>query len=141
MLIQGAEGKQKRHINPLTRYGPHDASSNLSEFLIDGQPYLSGYKEVPNRPHLIVVPNTLIPQWKHSLTCWLKQGSADVLVYAEGKREKNEFWATNGPYESSLFKNSGELHCIVILASKEVISMSYWVLGSCSISTIGSWPG
>ena len=76
---------------------------------------------MPNRPHLIVVPNTLIPQWKHSLTCWLKQGSADVLVYAEGKQSRNEFWATNGPYESSLFKKSGELHHMIILASKEVI--------------------
>src|SRR5260370_27975687 len=109
MLIQGAEGKQKRHINPLTRYGPHDASSNLSEFLIDGQPYLSGYKEVPNTPHLIVVPNTLIPQLKHSLTCWFKQGSADVLVYAEGKRATNEFCATNGPYECSLMIVSAQI--------------------------------
>src|SRR5258708_20237627 len=122
MLIQGAEGKQKRHINPLTRYGPHDASSNLSEFLIDGQPYLSGYKEVPNRPHLIVVPNTLIPQWKHSLTCWLKQGSADVLVYPEVNREKNEFWTTNAPYQSSFFRNSANFHCLITIPSNHTIS-------------------
>ncbi|KAF8318839.1 SNF2 family N-terminal domain-containing protein [Cantharellus anzutake] len=73
-------------------------------FLHCNQPYLSGHSEVPNWPHLIIVPNTLVPQWKHSLTCWLKPASADVLVYAEGKQARNEFWAPNGPYESSLFK-------------------------------------
>lgn len=58
-------------------------------------------KNYPSRPHLIVVPGTLISQWEHELKCFFKFKFVDLFLYPSGLPYHREFWKPGGIYESS----------------------------------------
>lgn len=47
---------------------------------------------LPNHPHLIIVPETLLGQWESELRVLLKPGFVDIFTFAGGKDIKKIFW-------------------------------------------------
>ena len=93
--------------------------SNLCH--IEKTPFLAGSTQLPNAPHLIIVPGGLLPQWYSCLMGWLTQGSCDILMYGSGPKAQAEFWdKEKGPYFSSKYGQTQQHYRIIILATKEV---------------------
>ena len=82
----------------------------------DNQPYLGGEKEIPNYPHLILAPGTLIAQWEHELKVFFLPRKVDILTYTGKKAEHQEFWGDTGPFKTSKHDD----HQKIILASHSV---------------------
>jgi hypothetical protein len=84
--LGGAEppSSSGRHWRPPRITRPHHFAANVDkDHLLD-----------PNRPALIVVPPSLLSQWKEELNRWLKPGTADLFTYT-GKFDMNNrkaFW-------------------------------------------------
>ena len=73
------------------------------------------------RPHLLIAPNGVVHQLAGEARGWFQKGAMDILILAGGEAAAREFFALSGPYRSSHFYSSGELHRIVIIASQNVI--------------------
>lgn len=56
---------------------------------------------VPDHPHLILVPNTLIDQWFTELQVFFKRGSVDIFLYPTAAKDWKSFWDSNSPYSKS----------------------------------------
>ncbi|RXW11304.1 hypothetical protein EST38_g14551, partial [Candolleomyces aberdarensis] len=84
-------------------------------------PFLKGSLEIPDLPHLVLIPGTLLRQWEHELQCFFKNKSIDLLVYGTGLAEHKEFWKPDGLYHSS---NHPASHRI-ILASQSSLQQDF----------------
>jgi TATA-binding protein-associated factor len=85
----------------------------------EASPYLGSDKTLPNSPHLIVVPGTLLSQWEAELKTLFNPKYFKVLLYGTGKAVHDSFWSEDGP-----FHNTKEQVCanVVIVASHSVSS-------------------
>jgi len=61
--------------------------------------YLGSTEGIPDGPHVIVVPGTLISQWKDELMLWFLRHNIEILVYVGGDKAREEFWSENGPWQ------------------------------------------
>lgn len=69
--------------------------------IIVKSPYLGTCNPLPELPHLIVVPGTLLSQWEGELKTVFKRGTVDILVYGTRKAARERFWAPDGPFHAS----------------------------------------
>lgn len=72
------------------------------------------------KPHLIVVPNSVITQAILKAKSWFGKGAFDILIYHGGAQAAMQFWSAEGPLKSSHFYKSGDLHHIIIFATHSV---------------------
>jgi SNF2 family DNA or RNA helicase len=73
----------------------------LNHIFAEANPYLGETKKLPDLPHLVVVPGTLLSQWDSELRVLLKPKSFDILMYGTGKALHDKFWAPDGPFHMS----------------------------------------
>jgi len=59
-------------------------------------PFLSEYKELPKLSHLILIPGTLLAQWKKGLKTMFKPRSFDILEYFAGKAQQENYSSISG---------------------------------------------
>jgi hypothetical protein len=83
------------------------------------------------KPHLVVVPNSVITQVVLEAKSWFSKGAFDILVYHGGAQAAQQFWSAEGPLKSSNFYKSGDLHHIIIFATHSVWPKTY----SCCLLT------
>ncbi|TFK19678.1 hypothetical protein FA15DRAFT_601103 [Coprinopsis marcescibilis] len=99
-------------------------------------PYLKGHSQFPNRPHLIVVPGTLVSQWVHELRSFFQAKSIDILLYGTGEEAHNSFMKAGGLYESSKHEP-----CLrIIIATQSAIHQDFLRLYSNERRTRGVLP-
>ncbi|KAF9513958.1 hypothetical protein BS47DRAFT_1295599 [Hydnum rufescens UP504] len=98
----------------------------LSHFLlfliipIEDNPFFAGVRDIPEQPHLIVVPHGLVLQWQQEAQTWFKKGAIDIFPYTGTVQSHRFFWGKDGPYQNSEFFKSGKLSRIIIIASQNV---------------------
>jgi hypothetical protein len=69
--------------------------------ITDGNPYFGGSRTIPNRPHLILVPGTILGQWESEIKMVLNPKAFDLFIYTTGKAFREEFWSDEGPFSQS----------------------------------------
>ncbi|KAJ2914050.1 hypothetical protein MD484_g6375, partial [Candolleomyces efflorescens] len=84
-------------------------------------PYLKDSSSIPNLPHLVVMPGTLLRQWEHELQCFYKSKSVDILIYGTTPEEHADFWRPDGIYHSSRLPPSHR----IILASHSALQRDF----------------
>ncbi|KAF9515173.1 hypothetical protein BS47DRAFT_1361249 [Hydnum rufescens UP504] len=85
--------------------------------IIRDRPFLGHSSALPERPHLILVPNALVGQWTTELRTWLAAGAWDIFTYCGGSKSTAQFWEESGPFRRSRFYKNGQLSRIIIVAS------------------------
>lgn len=83
----------------------------------EASPYLGADNTLPNSPHLIVVPGTLLSQWEAELKTLFNPKYFKVLLYGTGKSVHDSFWSEDGPFHNTKKEVSAN---VVILASHSV---------------------
>ncbi|GLB33117.1 putative helicase [Lyophyllum shimeji] len=100
---------------------PGAKSAMLPPIIRKENPYLGAHATVPDLPHLIIVPGTLLSQWETELKVVLKPKSFDILMYGTGKAAHEQFWAPNGPFHTSKHKPSHR----IIVASHSALQQDF----------------
>ena len=105
------------YVNSSVKFNlfPGDASY-LGAFNLKNKDTLSSLK----KPHLIIVPNSVITQAVLEAKAWFLKGAFDILVYHGGNEAARQFWSDEGPLKSSNFYKEGNLHHIIIFATHSV---------------------
>lgn len=85
------------------------------------RPFLGNNETVPDHPHLILVPGTLVAQWVHELKVVLKPYSFDIFTYGSGRDTHEAFFAESGPFNTSRFTANR-----IIVASHSVCQLCYY---------------
>ncbi|KAK0197634.1 P-loop containing nucleoside triphosphate hydrolase protein [Armillaria mellea] len=62
--------------------------------VIKDLPFFCGRKEVLNKPHLLIVPNTLLGQWRQELKKWFRPHTIDILVLPSTERGWEDWYKT-----------------------------------------------
>ncbi|KAG2122464.1 P-loop containing nucleoside triphosphate hydrolase protein [Suillus bovinus] len=79
------------------------ASINLTNLrpapILAERPYFAGRDAIPNLPHVIIVPNSLINQWYSELRTFFAPGAVEIYRYPSAESEFGDFW--NGPWATS----------------------------------------
>lgn len=101
-MMKGSVGESVKLPPLLSKFNSTFLSKQKLIRLPEEKPFLGEYKELPKRPHLILVPGTLLAQWKHGLETVFKPRSFDILEYPGGKAQREQFWAPDGPFHSSI---------------------------------------
>ena len=69
---------------------------------IDGKTSFMGKTGVPNAPHAIIVPNTLVNQWRRELKGFFKPHAIDIFVLPTARAAlKDYFEDENSPWKKS----------------------------------------
>ncbi|TFK61411.1 P-loop containing nucleoside triphosphate hydrolase protein [Pluteus cervinus] len=63
--------------------------------------FFAGEGRVPNRAHLIVVPLSLLDQWKRELRTFFKPNAVDIFQLSGNYQSVKKFFAADGPFEKS----------------------------------------
>jgi len=87
----------------------------MTKSTIANASYLAEHQCLPQLPHLIVVPGTILSQWEVELKTLFLPQSVDIFVYTGGK-SRAAFWAADGPFHSSKL----ELGYRIIIATHTV---------------------
>jgi hypothetical protein len=96
-------------------------------------PWLNNDRTVPDLPHLIVVPGTLMAQWEHELKVFFQPKKVDILKYTGGPLQHEQFWdPVCGPFSMSKHDD----HHKIILATHSVRKLTLHLsLAHCSVGT------
>lgn len=70
-------------------------------FITDENPYFGGSRSIPNKPHLIIVPGTILAQWESEIKMALNPKAFDLFIYTTGKAFREEFWSDEGLFAQS----------------------------------------
>ncbi|KIJ57836.1 hypothetical protein HYDPIDRAFT_34751, partial [Hydnomerulius pinastri MD-312] len=62
-------------------------------------PYFAGSNDIPNLPHIIVVPNSLVGQWNSELLTFFAPNAIEIYRYPTASKEFGPFW--EGDWRSS----------------------------------------
>ncbi|TFK59812.1 hypothetical protein BDN72DRAFT_780239 [Pluteus cervinus] len=84
-------------------------------------PFLREYNQLPDFPHLIIVPGTLLVQWELELKGVGKPAAFDLFVYKANRDFHKAFWAEGGPWalsEQPMFRR-------IILASHSALLQDF----------------
>lgn len=68
---------------------------------IEKRPFLAASDKIPDLPHLVVVPGTVLAQWEQEIKTLFRPASVDVLIYGTGVAQHTAFWSQSGAYHSS----------------------------------------
>ncbi|THV02122.1 hypothetical protein K435DRAFT_853107 [Dendrothele bispora CBS 962.96] len=69
--------------------------------VVDGLPFLKDSSKIPNLPHVIVVPGTVLQQWIDEIKILFISMSIDLFVYTCPKSGNAEFWGPESPLSKS----------------------------------------
>ncbi|QRW09610.1 ATP-dependent DNA helicase [Ceratobasidium sp. AG-Ba] len=95
-------------------------------------PYLAGLDQVPNLPHLIVVPTTLSDQWACEVEKFTSKGSFHVVRFCTGQPNLSRFFAPgSGDYATAAGHEGKRADRVIVIADQSV-----GVLSSLRVSTI-----
>ena len=72
------------------------------------------------KPHLVILPNSVITQAVLEAKAWFGKGAFDILVYHGGAQAAKQFWSDEGPLKSSHYYKNGDFHHIIIFATHSV---------------------
>ncbi|KAM6491331.1 P-loop containing nucleoside triphosphate hydrolase protein [Amanita muscaria] len=87
--------------------------------LLADKPFFMGTAGVPNAPHAIIVPNTLINQWRRELKCFFKPHAIDIFVLPTARAAlKDYFEDSSSPWK----KSNHELVFRVVLVPHSVFN-------------------
>jgi SNF2 family DNA or RNA helicase len=86
-------------------------------YIIVTLPYLAEDKTLPNLPHLVIVPGTLLSQWEAELRTLFNPKFFKILMYTPGKALREDFWSEDGPFYSTRQKLASN---VIIIASHSV---------------------
>ncbi|KAG2136443.1 hypothetical protein DEU56DRAFT_756348 [Suillus clintonianus] len=89
MTLQKAKGIL-RYLNPL---------QICQAPILNNRPYFAGMKSIPNLPHLIIVPNSLLGQWRSELRIFFAPRTIEIYEYPTAEKEFAGFWT--GPWAKS----------------------------------------
>ncbi|RDB15031.1 Protein CHROMATIN REMODELING 5 [Hypsizygus marmoreus] len=92
--------------------------------IIQSNAYLREHVSLPDLPHLIVVPGTLLSQWQAELKTVFKPKSIDILMYGTGKALHDHFWSKDGPFHTSNHRPSNR----IIIASHSALQQDFSLL-------------
>ncbi|KAG2136436.1 hypothetical protein DEU56DRAFT_756342 [Suillus clintonianus] len=67
--------------------------------IISTRPYFAGQKSMPNLPHIIIVPNSLLGQWGSELRTFFAPKTIEIYVYPTAEKDFAGFWT--GPWAKS----------------------------------------
>ncbi|KAF8057085.1 P-loop containing nucleoside triphosphate hydrolase protein, partial [Lyophyllum atratum] len=104
--------------------------------VIQSKPYLAEHATLPNLPHLILIPGTLLAQWEAELKVVFKPKSFDILIYPSEKKYISQFWVPDGPFHAS----KHQLCHRVIIASHSALQKDFSSLYVYTKPAAGSLP-
>ncbi|KAG1848219.1 hypothetical protein C8R48DRAFT_677411, partial [Suillus tomentosus] len=67
--------------------------------ILESIPYFAGQAQVPDLPHVIAVPNSLVAQWMSELRIFFVPKTVEIYVYPTAEKDFAAFWT--GPWEKS----------------------------------------
>lgn len=68
---------------------------------------------VPNAPHAIIVPNTLVNQWRRELKCFFKPHAIDIFVLPTSRVSLQDYFKRdNSPWTKA---NHDEIFRVVLI--------------------------
>ncbi|TFK60185.1 hypothetical protein BDN72DRAFT_779739 [Pluteus cervinus] len=105
--------------------------------IIAENPYLGTRQQLPNLPHLIICPGTLQCQWEHESKVTAVPKSFDILVYGSGRDLHQQFWAPDGPFESS---KHPPYHRIIIASHASLLQDFDFLYAAPQLHSKGSLP-
>jgi hypothetical protein len=78
--------------------------------LIADRPFFAGQALIPNLPHVIIVPNSLVNQWYSELRTFYAPGTIEIYRYPSAEAEFGDFWG--GHWATS---NTPLIHRIILV--------------------------
>ncbi|KAM6488891.1 P-loop containing nucleoside triphosphate hydrolase protein [Amanita muscaria] len=70
--------------------------------ILEYWPSFMGRGKVPNAPHAIIVPNSLVDQWRRELKCFFKPGAIDIFVLPTARVALQDYFKReNSPWTKS----------------------------------------
>ncbi|KAF8869441.1 P-loop containing nucleoside triphosphate hydrolase protein [Infundibulicybe gibba] len=78
-------------------------------------------KIIPGRPHIVVVPVTIVGQWEQEFKTFFLPKGMDILVYPGSKLQQEEFWGESGP----LAKSKHDKQQVIILATQAALQSDF----------------
>ncbi|KAG8711489.1 hypothetical protein FRC08_015832 [Ceratobasidium sp. 394] len=94
-------------------------------------PYFAGLERIPNRPSLIVVPNTLSSQWMEQLRAFTELGSFHILRFSNDQGSLARYFSDpKGEYMKAAGPNYENASKVIILAETSAIATE---LGRCFV--------
>ncbi|CAA7271229.1 unnamed protein product [Cyclocybe aegerita] len=89
--------------------------------LFTAAPYLGASNHLPDLPHLVIVPTTLMDQWQTELRKVYKPSAFDIFLYQAGKADHDAFWAPDSPFSTSRQPESNK----IIIASHSGLQQDF----------------
>jgi hypothetical protein len=86
-----------------------------------GCPYLGESGSIPNAPHLIIVPGTVLSQWASEIRIFLNPKAFDLFMYQTGEQFRKDFWSDSGPFAQSKQPRANK----IILAPHSVCQLPF----------------
>ncbi|KAG9120196.1 hypothetical protein FRC07_004399 [Ceratobasidium sp. 392] len=83
----------------------------------NGTPYLAGLEEIPNLPHLIVVPLALSAQWIAQITAFTEPGGFNVLHFTSAQADLDNYIGDpDGEYRRAVGGDGEKAYRTIIIA-------------------------
>ncbi|KAG1905166.1 P-loop containing nucleoside triphosphate hydrolase protein [Suillus fuscotomentosus] len=83
----------------IDQYWAHEIRQRKGRIASESIPYFAGQAQVPNLPHVIAVPNSLVAQWMSELRIFFAPKTVEIYVYPTAEKDFAAFWT--GPWEKS----------------------------------------
>ncbi|KIL63772.1 hypothetical protein M378DRAFT_11866 [Amanita muscaria Koide BX008] len=89
--------------------------------LLETWPSFMGKGKVPDAPHAIIVPNSLVDQWRRELKCFFKPGAIDIFVLPTARVALQDYFKRdNSPWTKS---HHTEIFRVVLVPHSDVINI------------------
>lgn len=56
---------------------------------------------VPDLPHIVVVPNSLVDQWHGELRAFFRPKMIEIIRVPTGAKQLTKFWRKNGDFDKA----------------------------------------
>ncbi|KAG2063203.1 hypothetical protein BDR04DRAFT_1164116, partial [Suillus decipiens] len=76
-----------------------DATTVRKAPILEKKPFFAGNARIPNLPHIVIVPNSLLGQWSSELRIFFAARKIEIYQYPTAEKEFARFWT--GPWETS----------------------------------------
>ncbi|KAG2059837.1 hypothetical protein BDR06DRAFT_1002927 [Suillus hirtellus] len=74
-----------------------DVNTMCKAPILESIPYFASQAQVPNLPHIIAIPNSLVAQWMSELCIFFAPKMIEIYVYPTAEKDFTVFWM--GPWE------------------------------------------
>jgi hypothetical protein len=108
---------------------PQTAKDMLTFHVADGPLSLGNREGLANEPIIVVVPGTLIEQWRMELYKFLLPKTYDIFVYPKTKKQREDFWNPKGPWAQSKQSPGDKILLVPQSVSRRLPSSQVTALG------------